>query len=169
LDKTGKMKKTTIGDIALYCGDCFDILPELDVTADAVISDPPFGITACDWDVMPPLARFWDMCDRRTTPTANFVLFGCGRFSIDLVNPKYRWYRYDLIWHKNNKCGFLNANRMPMRNHESIMVFGRPGFKEAATYNPQKTPGGRIGVRRFASADSLLTNGRITCTMCASG
>jgi len=28
--------------------------------------------------------------------------------------------------------------------HESILVFGRPGFQRASTYNPQKTPGGRV-------------------------
>jgi site-specific DNA-methyltransferase (adenine-specific) len=48
-----------------------------------------------------------------------------------------------LIWSKNNKVGSLNANKMPLRNHESIMVFGRPEYRSEATYNPQKTPGGR--------------------------
>jgi site-specific DNA-methyltransferase (adenine-specific) len=52
-----------------------------------------------------------------------------------------------LIWYKNNKVGFLNANKMPLRNHESIMVFGQPGFREAATYNPQKSPNGRAGIK----------------------
>jgi hypothetical protein len=85
------------------------------------------------------------MVEGKTTDTANFVLFGCGRFAVDLVNSKYRWYRYDLIWHKNIKAGFLNANLMPMRNHESILVFGRPGFQNASVYHPQKTPGGRSG------------------------
>ena len=142
------MQTTTIGNATLYCGDCFDILPKLAVEADAVISDPPFGITACDWDVAPPLGLFWDLVDRKTKQTANFVLFGCGVFMIDMINSKYRWFRYDLIWAKNNKVGFMNANKMPMRNHESIMVFGRPGFQEAATYNPQKTPGGRSGIKK---------------------
>jgi site-specific DNA-methyltransferase (adenine-specific) len=139
--------KKTIGGCILYQGDCFDILPKLDITADAVISDPPFGITDCDWDVAPPLARFWGTVEAKAKPMANFVLFGCGRFSVDLVNSKYLWFRYDLIWHKNNKCGFLNANKMPLRNHESIMVFGQPGFQKAATYNPVKSAGGRLGVR----------------------
>ena len=132
------MKTKTIGDCTLYCGDCFDILPKLDVCADAVISDPPYGITDCDWDTAPPLAQFWGLADSKTKPTANFVLFGLGKFAVDLINSKYRWYRYDLIWAKNNKVGFLNANLMPMRNHEQILVFGRPGFQKASTYNPQK-------------------------------
>ena len=142
------MKIRSIGSCSLYCGDCFDILPKLEIEADEVISDPPFGITDCDWDVLLPLARFWETVERITKPTANFVLFGCGKFTVALINSKYRWYRYDLVWQKSKKCGFLNANLQPMRNHESILVFTRPGCFKAATYNPQKTPGGRIGIKR---------------------
>ena len=141
------INKVTIGKSTLYYGDCFDVLPGLHVKADAVISDPPFGITDCDWDVKFPLDLFWEMVDPKTKPAANFVLFGCGKFSVDLVNSNRKWYRYDLIWHKNNKVGFLHANKMPLRNHESVLVFGRPGFRDAATYNPQKSPGGKPGIR----------------------
>jgi|GEM_PF-4973774 len=42
----------------------------------------------------------------------------------------------------------MNANLMPKRNHESILVFGRPGFQKTSTYNPVKTPGGRPFVKR---------------------
>jgi len=97
------MKRVTIGNCTLYCGDCFAVLPHLEITADAVISDPPYGLTACDWDTAFSLEDFWEIVDDKTKPTANFVLFGCGRFSVDLINSKYRWYRYDLIWYKNNR------------------------------------------------------------------
>jgi len=150
--------RITIGNATLYHGDCFSILPKLDVESDAIISDPPYGITSCDWDCSIPLDSFWTMLDRQTKQAANFVLFGCGKFSIDLINSKYRWYRYDLVWAKNRKVGFLNANLMPMRNHESILVFSRPGFSKAATYNPQKTPGGRPGVRKSKPGNSVYSH-----------
>ena len=143
-----RIKRVMIGNATLYCGDCFDILPKLEVKADAVISDMPFGITDCDWDKPIPLDLFWAMIEERVKPSANFVLFGCGRFTIELVYSKPKWFRYDLIWHKNKKCGFLNANLMPMRSHEAILVFGQPGFQRAAVYNPQKVSGGRVGVRK---------------------
>src|SRR5215469_4414688 len=139
------MDRVTIGNSTLYCGDCFEILPHLLIKADAVISDPPFGITACDWDIALPFDHFWEVVECKTKPTANFVFFGCGKFTVDLVNSKRKWYRYDLVWQKSKKVGFLNANLMPMRNHESILVFVRPGFFKASTYNPQKTSGGRVG------------------------
>ena len=147
------MKKVEIGNATLYCGDSFDILPMLDVVADAVISDPPFGITNCKWDKPIPLNTFWNMIEPRTKQSANYVLFGCGGFTTDLIISKRKWHRYDMIWVKSKKCGFLNANLMPMRNHESILVFGRPGYRKASTYRPQKTLGGRerITIRNHKS------------------
>ena len=50
-------------------------------------------------------------------------------------NPK--WFKYELIWHKNKSTGFLNAKKQPLRNHESIVVF----YNKQPTYNPQKTTG----------------------------
>ena len=47
-------------------------------------------------------------------------------------------FRYDLIWYKLGKStGFLNANKMPLRSHEHIIIF----YKELPTYNPQKVKG----------------------------
>jgi len=35
---------------------------------------------------------------------------------------------------------------MPLRKLEQIFIFGRPGFMKAATYNTQKTQGGRSNI-----------------------
>ncbi len=37
------MRKEIIGDCELYQGDCLEILPELGVTVDALITDPPYA------------------------------------------------------------------------------------------------------------------------------
>jgi len=99
------MKPRIIGNCTLYQGDCFDILPKLDICVDAVISDPPFGITACNWDTAFSLVHFWELLDRRSKQSANFVLFGCGKFSIDLVNSRYSWYRYSITNLHYMPCG----------------------------------------------------------------
>ncbi len=55
-------------------------------------------------------------------------------YSAELMFSNRKWWRYNLIWKKGERCsGFLNANRAPLRNHEDIVVFcsGQP------TYNPQ--------------------------------
>jgi site-specific DNA-methyltransferase (adenine-specific) len=139
-------KVVTIGNTTLYLGDCFKVLPKLGMKFDTVISDPPFGLTNCPWDNAIPLDKFWEMLDHCTKQNATFVLFGCGGFTVDLINSKRNWYRYDMVWVKSKKCGHLNANLMPMRNHEQILVFGRPGFKKQTIYIPQKTLGGRVGI-----------------------
>lgn len=128
-------EKFEIGNATLYNGDALEILPALDVTVDAVISDPPYGVTSHAWDQAPPFDTMWQLFEAKTKQNANYVMFCCGGFTIDLINSKRRWFRYDLVWAKNNKTGFLNANLIPLRNHENILVFGRPGFQKTATYN----------------------------------
>lgn len=42
-----------MSDIKLYNGDCLEIMKQLieqKVKVDAVITDPPYGMTACKWD-----------------------------------------------------------------------------------------------------------------------
>jgi site-specific DNA-methyltransferase (adenine-specific) len=129
-------EKFEIGNATLYCGDAFDILPTLpDGEIDSVVSDPPFGITAHHWDQAPPLPKMWELFEAKSKQNANYVLFCAGGFTIDLVNSKRPWFRYDLCWVKNNKTGFLNAKLMPLRNHENILIFGKPGHQKAATFN----------------------------------
>lgn len=48
-----------------------------------------------------------------------------------MSNPKM--WRYNLVWDKVRRSGFLNTNRMPLRQHEDICVF----YKKLPTYNPQ--------------------------------
>lgn len=64
-------------------------------------------------------------------------------------------HRYNIIWKKTTPTGFLNANRMPLRTHEDIMVF----YKSLPTYNPQKTTGHK---RKVSTAEhkraSTVTN-----------
>jgi site-specific DNA-methyltransferase (adenine-specific) len=153
-----KTKKVTIGNATLYCGDCFNILPKLDVECDAVISDMPYGMTKCLWDKKIPLDTFWKIVEPLTKLSANFILFSAGRFTVDLICSKYEWYRYDMIWQKSRKVGHQNANRRPMRNHESVLVFIRPGFTEMATYNPQKTPGGKAGVKITSHSNNVYND-----------
>ncbi len=56
-----------------------------------------------------------------------------NKIFLDLVNSNPRLYRYDLVWDKVLKTGFLNANRQPLRQHEQIAVF----YKKQPKYNPQ--------------------------------
>lgn len=125
------------GSSILCLGNYLEVLPSLGVEADALVSDPPFGNTSAGWDIAPVLERMWPVLHGSTRPNANIVLFCCGKFTIQLAYSNLDEYRYDLIWRKSKPVGFLNANLMPMRNHESILLFSQ-GDKKGATYNPQK-------------------------------
>jgi len=129
-------EKYEIGGSVIYNADSLEVMQTLpDGSIDAVISDPPYGITAHHWDQVPPLDKMWQLFEAKSKDNANHVLFGCGGFSIDLINSKRAWYRYSLTWIKNNKTGWLNSGRMVHRNTEDIMVFGKPGFQKTAVFN----------------------------------
>ena len=70
-------------------------------------------------------------------PSAVIVHFCNVKFGFALIQSNPKWFRYDLIWKKSSKVGFLSANKQPLRQHENIYVFK----KEQGTYNPQKTEG----------------------------
>ena len=151
------MVKEEFGTATLIFGDAFEILPTLeDGSIDFVCSDPPYAApsfgkkcTACDWDTPINLPEFWRLLESKAKPQANVVLFGNMKFGFDLIATNKKNFRYDLVFAKSNRVGFLNANLQPLRSHELLLCFSnRPGFAKSSTYNPLKTPGGRTSVRR---------------------
>lgn len=124
--------------IDLYQGDCLDEMSKIpDHTVDMIFTDLPYGITKNAWDVPIPLDKLWVQYRRVLKPGGAVLLFAQMPFGADLIISNRRWYRYEWIWHKTMPVGFLNANRMPLRTHENILVF----YEHLPTYHPQKTPG----------------------------
>ena len=95
------------------------------------------GTTACKWDTVIPFAPLWEAYKRVIVPNGAIVLFGSQPFTSALVMSNLEWFKYEWVWQKTNGGGFLNANRMPLKRHENILVFGQGTL----TYNPQKTEG----------------------------
>jgi len=119
-------------------GDCLDIMPTIpDASVDMVLADLPYGVTQNQWDKVIPLDRLWREYRRVTKPNAAVVLTATQPFAAQLIASNPRDFRYDLIWRKNKSTGFLNANRMPLRQHESILVF----YRCLPVYHPQKSHG----------------------------
>lgn len=107
------------------------------VKVDAVICDPPYGKTTLHWDNVIPFNEMWECLNKLVKPKGNIVLFGTGMFAYKLALSNEKRFRYELIW-KKSKCGSpLTAKYMPLKKHESILVFGKP----ASYYCPQMTEG----------------------------
>lgn len=75
----------------------------------------------------------WECINGISNENTPVILFGSGIFSAKVILSNTRQYRYTLIWDKQRKTGFLNANKMPLRRHEDILVF----YDKLPTYNPQ--------------------------------
>lgn len=122
----------------LQHGDCLELLPKLaDNSVDLIVTDPPYGMTNNPWDKKIDLPRLWRELHRVGKENAAFVMFAAQPFATDLIQSNRRNFRYDLVWQKKMAVGFLNANRMPLRSHELILVF----YRRLPDYFPQKTAG----------------------------
>lgn len=118
--------------------DCLDCMKEIgDKSIDMILCDLPYGTTQHEFDVIIPFKPLWEQYSRVIKDSGAIVLFCQGTFYVDLVNSNRKMFRYDLIWDKQLVSGFLNAKRMPLRQHEQIAVF----YKKLPTYNPQFTQG----------------------------
>ena len=125
--------------IDLRQGDCLEVMADLSpASVDLVLCDLPYGVTDCGWDEVIPLAPLWGHYRRLLKPNGAVVLTATQPFATDLIQSNRRWFRYDLVWDKAGRSsGFLNANRMPLRGHESVLVF----YAALPTYNPQMRQG----------------------------
>jgi DNA modification methylase len=122
--------------IDLRLGDCLEILPTLaDKCADAIITDLPYGTTACSWDVVIPFAPMWEQVKRLCKGA--FVTTASQPFTSVLVCSNLEWYRCEWVWEKNVGTGHLNVSHRPLLYHENVLVFSKNGH----TYNPQKWKG----------------------------
>jgi len=118
-----------------YNGDCFDVMATLDPgTVDMVLCDLPYGTTQNKWDAIIPFAPLWAHYWNLLKANGPAVLTANQPFTSAMVMSQPQFYKYDWVWEKNNPSGHLNANKMPLRCHEDILVFSRG----AHNYNPQK-------------------------------
>ena len=124
---------------SIHLGDCMELMYEIhEGSIDLILCDPPYGVLnrnnkSADWDQQLDLQRMWDLYRWVLKPNGCVVLFSQGLFTADLIQSNRDWFRYTLVWDKNRPVGFLNAKRMPLRQHEDICVF----YPGKATYNPQ--------------------------------
>ena len=122
----------------LYQGDCLEIMAKLDPkSVDMVLCDLPYGRTRNKWDTQIPLDKMWAEFDRIVKDNGVIVLFAQTPFDKQLGSSNPKMLKYEWIWVKKQGSGHLNANKMPLKRHENILVF----YKNLPKYNPQMTEG----------------------------
>ena len=136
----------------LMYGDCLEIMKNIPAkSVDMILCDLPYEQTSRNkWDIKIPFIPLWKEYKRIAKENTAIVLFANGMFTAELMTSNRQWWRYNLVWEKTQPTGFLNARRMPLRNHEDICVF----YKKLPVYNPQKT----FGHQRKVSSASAKRN-----------
>ena len=124
------------GKKEILLGDCLELMKDIpNGSIDMILCDLPYGTTACAWDAVIPFEPLWNCYKRLIKENGAIVLFGSQPFTTDLINSNREWFRYEIIWDKCKGGNFLQANKMPLRRHENIIIF----YKGLPTYNPIMT------------------------------
>ena len=147
--------------INLYNGDCIEVMDKLiekGIKVDAIITDPPFGITACKWDSVIPFEDMWERLNKLIKTNGAIALFGSEPFSSSLRMSNIKNYKYDWIWKKPRGTGHLNAKRQPMRDAEIISIF----YKKQCLYNPQLSKGAPYTAKKGGTKSVTVGKGHTT-------
>ena len=119
-------------------GDCLEVMDRLieeGVKVDAIITDPPYGTTACKWDTIIPFDKMWERLNKLIKPNGAIVLFGNEPFTSLLICSNLKGFKYRIDWNKKIPSGMAYARYRPMQQSEDISVFTLNG--EKSIYNPQ--------------------------------
>ena len=145
---------------ALINADCMYILPLIsDKSVQLILADLPYGNgkTSCKWDSVLDLNKLWIEYERIISDNGAIILTSAQPFTTQLIASNYRLFKYELIWDKVNRyTGFAQANIMPLKRHENILVFA----KNKTTYNKQYRKGKPYKASRTNGYGEQYTNGK---------
>lgn len=138
--------------INLLHGDCLELMKEIpDKSIDFVLTDPPYGTTACKWDVVIPFEPMWKELNRIITDRGVIALFGQEPFSSLLRTSNLEAFKYDWIWDKVKPGAFATAKYAPLKQHEIISIFYKiPGKYSPIMENREKIKKSKI----YSNSDS---------------
>ena len=137
--------------IDLIQGDCLEKMKDIPSgSIDMVLTDPPYGTTACKWDSVIPFDLMWLELNRIIKPNGAIVLHSSQPFTSALIMSNAKKYRHQWVWNKNNSAGFATAKIRPFAICEDIIVFGL----NKVNYYPQMTTGKMRKKGGYSSSDN---------------
>ena len=131
--------------IDLLKGDCLELMKTIPSgSIDAIITDPPYGTTACKWDSVIDFELMWEQLNRIIKPNGAIVLFGSEPFSSALRMSNIKNYKYDWVWDKVKGGNFAILKYQPYKTHELISVFSNKTHNYYPIKTPQKERKGKV-------------------------
>jgi site-specific DNA-methyltransferase (adenine-specific) len=122
--------------VKLIQGDCLEVMDKMieeGIKVDMILADLPYGTTQNKWDSVIPLDKLWEKYEKIIKNNGCIALFSQTPFDKVLGSSNLKLLKYEWIWRKNKATGFLNSKKMPLKEHENILIF----YKNLPTYNPQ--------------------------------
>ena len=139
----------------VHLGDCLELMKAIPSgSIDMILCDLPYGTTQNKWDTIIPFDKLWEQYERIIKQNSAIVLTSQSPFDKVLACSNLKLFRYELIWRKSRPSGHLNANRMPLKAHENILVF----YKKLPVYNKQMTKGKPNHVKDGSIRQTKATN-----------
>jgi site-specific DNA-methyltransferase (adenine-specific) len=138
----------------LYNADCLEAMRDIpDGSVDMVLTDPPYGTTACKWDSVIPFKPMWAQLKRITKPNGAIVLTASQPFTSALIMSNVKMFKYCWVWHKRAAANGVVAKFQPLKTHEDIVVF-------SGAYKPQMVTG-KPRMKGGKKASSGVANGSL--------
>ena len=139
----------------LIQGDCLEVMKTLpDNSVDAIITDLPYGTTACRWDTVIPLELLWAQYKRIVKTNGVITLTASQPFTSALVMSNPEMFRYEWIWNKVRGANFMNLQNRPLKTQEQVLVFSQTAN---FTFNPERVMRTAASLKRDPIGS---TNGR---------
>lgn len=120
----------------LYNGECLEVMQELidsGVKVDMILTDPPYGTTACKWDSIIPFEPMWDRVNKLIINNGVIALFSSQPFTTKIINSNIDRFKYCWYWEKEKAGNFQLAKKRPMKRIEEVCIF----YTNFGNYNPQ--------------------------------
>jgi len=155
-----------IGNSKLYFGDCLkvmDYLTKKEIKVDAIITDPPYQITACKWDKIIPFDKMWKRLKQLRKERTPIVLFSSEPFSSALRMSNIKEFKYDWIWDKKKGGNPLLSKIQPIKITEVISIFYKHGYYPIMIKRDKvKYRGSNKGIKSQTTNNAFTENKRYT-------
>jgi site-specific DNA-methyltransferase (adenine-specific) len=110
--------------VDLMLGDCLEMMAEIeDGSVDMVLTDPPYGTTACKWDAVIPFEPMWAGLKRVLKKNGAAVFTASQPFTSALVMSNAVAYKHAWRWVKPRPSNPQLAKKAPLKYDEDVLCF----------------------------------------------